>query len=64
MLGFHPISGAPISALSDSALGFMTIAFKGTGTLSATMDDPYQNFLRTAATRRIYTVEIAIRAAA
>lgn len=63
MLGFAPISAAPISALSDTVLGFLTIAFTAIGTLSATMDDTYAAFLRAPATRRIYTVEIAVRAA-
>ena len=64
MLGFGPISSAPISALPDSVLGFVTVALTANGTLSATMSDPYLDFLRAQATRRIYTVEIAIRAAA
>jgi hypothetical protein len=65
MLGFGPISSAPISALPDSLLGFMSISFTATGTLSAAMSDTYADFLRSGATvRRIYTVEIAIKAAA
>lgn len=64
MLGFAPLSSAPISALPDSVLGFLTISFTATATLSASMSDSYADFLRSSAQRRVWTVEIAIRAAA